>query len=204
MQAKQFWPPTKHKLLYANLIVYGVTIVLLLVFRHELIWAQSAFRFYALSGSGLPPPANNLLLQEAAKYLKTDKDVEQSQRLLEQALQIDPYGQALLLLGVCYLKKGDYEKMQDCYEKYRSIDPSFIGTYTQLYGILEKKQDYEAIDKLLEEGIEHFRRRIELYQPRRDPAVQEEFNLKAVRIYNESRETLKLLEKIQEQSSNLK
>ena len=70
MQVKQFWPPTKHKLLYANLIVYGVTIVLLLVFRHELIWAQSAFRFYALSGPELPPSTDNLLLQEAAEYLK--------------------------------------------------------------------------------------------------------------------------------------
>ncbi len=197
MQASRFWPPIKHKLLYANLIVYGVTIVLLLVFHQELMWAQKVLRSYA-SLSTCDPPADNLLLQEAMKSLKAGGSVEHNQHLLEQALQIDPYSRARLLLGICYLRQGNDEKMLACYEQHRSIEPSFLGVYIQTINILKKKQDYAAINKLLAEGTRYYRRRVELYQPHLDPNVPKEFNAKALMIYNSAKEDLETLQKIQQ------
>jgi tetratricopeptide (TPR) repeat protein len=197
MQAKRFWPPIKHKLLYANLIAYGVMIVLLLVFYQELIWAQKTLRSYASLGT-FEPSADNLLLQEATKSLKEGGGVEHSQHLLEQALQIEPYSRARLLLGICYLRQGNDEKMLACYEQYRLIEPSFLGVYIPMIDILKKKQDYAAINNLLAEGVSYFHRRIELYQPHLDPNVPKQFNAKALVIYNKAKENLETLQKIQQ------
>ncbi len=203
MQARRFWPPIKHKLLYANLIVYGVTVVLALMFHHELIWAQKTLRSYLYSGK-FEPPADMLLMQDAIKYFKTDQDTKRGQYLLERALEIDPYSKARLLLGDYYLRAGDDDKALVCYEHYRSIDPSLLGVYKVLGRILAKKQDYKAIDQLLTEGLGHFRRRVELYQPHYDPTAPKQFNLKAMRVYNMSKKGLEFLEKMQEQSSDFK
>lgn len=203
MQAKRFWPPTKHKLLYANLIVYGIIIVLALVFHHELIWAQKTLHGYLFSGK-FPPPAPISLIEEVTERTKADGDAKTMKPLLEQALQIDPYSQASLLLGVYYFSGGNFGKAMAYYDRYRSIEPSFAAVYLQMSEILEKKQERKAIKQLLTEGVKHFRRRVELYQPHYDPNVPKEFNLKALRIYNQSQEGLELLEKMQEQLSNSK
>ncbi len=197
MQERRFWPPTKHKLLYANLIVYGLVIVLLAVFHHELIWAQKTLRGYLFSGN-IPPSKDRLLMAEAIKKLKKDESISHVQSILERALQIDPYSNARLLLGDCYLWQGHNEKMLACYDRYRSINPSVIDIYTKMIEILEKKQDHNAIEQLLAEGIEHFRRRVELYQPLYDPTVPKEFNIKALNVYNTSKEGLERLKKVQE------
>lgn len=203
MQARQFWPPIKHKLLYTNLIVYGATLVLLVVFGHELMWAQKTLRGYVFSGN-IPPSADRLLVSEAIRGAKRGEALEHTRRLLERAVQIEPYSNARLLLGYCYLRQAEYDKMLACYEQYRSIDPSHIDVYRDMIEVLERKQDRKAIARLLTEGSEHFRRRIELYQPHLDPDVQGEFNLKALRIYKKAQEGLKLLEKIEKRLNNSK
>lgn len=207
MRARRFWPPIKHKLLYANLIVYGVTLVLLLVFGRELIWAQKTLRGYLFAGN-IPPTADKLLVGEAIKCSREkDEDVKRIQYLLERAVQIEPYGEARLLLGYCYLRQGEYDKMLDCYNQYRSIDPSYIDVYKDMIKVLEKKQDRKGHlwrAQLLTEGIKHFRRRVELYQPHYDPNVPEVFNHKAFKVYRDSQEGLKFLEKMQEKLNDSK
>ncbi len=197
MRVRRFWPLTKHKLLYANLVVYGAIIVLVLAFDCKLIWARKTLCSYAFSGK-LPPPAEASLIQEAMEIVKTGGDIEQAQRLLERALQIDPHGQARLLLGACYLGQGDEDKALEYYDRYRSINPSSIEVYMEIGKILEKKHNSKALDRFLTDGIEYFRRRIELYKPRYDFTVPKEFNLKTLKVYNESQEALKYLEKMQE------
>ncbi|MHC4159431.1 MAG: tetratricopeptide repeat protein, partial [Planctomycetota bacterium] len=184
MQAKQFWPPTKHKLLYGNLIVYGVTAVLLLLFSQELIWAQKTFR--GLLSGNIPPSADKFLIQDAKEYLKAGKNAKSAQNLLERALQIEPYSEALILLGNCHLMQGNEDEMLACYEQYRSINPSSIGVYMNMIEILARKHDDQTINQLLTEGIKHFQRRAELYQPHYDPNVPKPFNIKALTIYNRS------------------
>ncbi|UCF44076.1 MAG: hypothetical protein JSV99_03920 [Planctomycetota bacterium] len=197
MQARQFWPPTKHKLLYGNLIVYGVTAILLLLFFHELIWAQKTFR--GLLSGNIPPSADKFLIQDAKEYLKEGKNAESIQRLLERALQIEPYSEALILLGNCHLMQGNEDEMLACYEQYRSINPSSIGVYMNMIEILARKHDDKTINQLLTEGIKHFQRRAELYQPHYDPNVPKPFNIKALTIYNRSQEALEILRNVQEQ-----
>ncbi len=203
MQARQFWPPTKHKLLYGNLIVYGVTAVLLLLFFHDLIWAQKVLRGYLWSGN-IPPSADKFMIQDAKKYLKEGKNPKSVQHLLERALQIEPYTEALILLGNCHLMQGNEDKMLACYEQYRSIDPSSLGVYMNMIEILARKHDHQTINQLLTEGIKYFQRRAELYQPHYDPNVPEQFNIKALKIYNRSQEALEILRNVQEQLSDSK
>lgn len=198
MQARRFWPPTKHKLLYANLVVYGITIILLIVFHSELIWAQKALRGFLFTGD-IPPSADRLLIAEAIRSAKEAKDPKHIQHLFEQAVQIEPYSEARLMLGYCYLRQGEYDKMLACFERYRSINPCVTAVYVHMSEILEKKQDRKAINQLLTEGIKHFRRHVELYQPHYDPNVPKAFNLKAFKVYSDSREGLNLLKKMQEE-----
>lgn len=196
MQARRFWPPTKHKLLYANFIVYGVIFVLILMFGHELIWAQKALRGYLFSGH-ISASKDRLLIAEAIEGVKKGEDIEHIQRLLEQALQIDPYNNAQLLLGYCYLRQGEYDKMLACYKRYQSIDPYNTDVYGDMIKVLTKKGNNKETERLITEGIEHFQRRVEMYQPHYDLTVQKEFNHKATRIYEESKEGLKFLEQLQ-------
>ncbi len=198
MQAKQFWPPTKHKLLYANIIVYGVTIVLLLTFHSELTWAQKALHGYMISGR-IPSSEDRVLIQKATKYRNAGKDIKILQQILERALQIEPYSEARLLLGICYLKQGNDDEMLAYYDKYRSINPSVVNVYTGMIDVLRKKQEHKAAEQILKEGIEHFRRRVELYKPYYDPNVPKEFNLKASMIHKRSQQGLGILEKIKKQ-----
>jgi tetratricopeptide (TPR) repeat protein len=200
MQAKRFWHPTKHKLLYANFIVYGVIFVLIPVFHHELVWAQKTLYGYLISGN-IPPSADKLLIGEAIKHKQKGEDVNSVQPLLERAVQIEPYSEANILLGYCYQSRGDYDKALVCYEKYRLANPYYAGLYKEIIEILEKKQDHKAIEQLLTEGIRRFQQRIELYKPHYDSNVPEVFNQKASAVYKDAQDGLNFLEKMQEQSN---
>ena len=203
MQAKRYWPPTKHKLFYANIIVYGVTLVLLLAFSHELIWAKKALHGYLITDN-VPPSKDRTLIWEANRALNRGEDFGTLQQILEQALQIEPYSEARLLLGICHLKQGDQDGMLAYYNEYRSINPSVVNLYTDASRVLIGKGEHKAAEQLVAEGITHFRRQVELYKPHHDPDVIKEFNLKASSIYNRSQKSLELLEKIQKQLKDSK
>lgn len=198
MQAKQFWPHTEYKLLYANIVVYSVILILILIFFRDLAWAQKSLYGYLVSGN-IPPSADKMLIREAIKRKQQGQDLNSVQHLLERAVQIDPYSEAQILLGYCYLSNGDYDKALAYYEKYHSIDPYYAELYKDTIDILEKKHDYKAIEQLLDEGIQLFRRRIELYRPYYDANQPEPFNQKAFTVYKNAQDGLALLLKMQEQ-----
>jgi tetratricopeptide (TPR) repeat protein len=197
MQEKRFWHLIKHKLFYANLIIYGVMIILVLTFHQDMAWSQKTLWAYMWSGA-FTSTADVQLCNEAVRGIKAGEDAERIRHILEQAAEIDPYGRAQTLLGAWYMKQGDDDKALACYNRYRSINPSAIDSYISIINILQKKQDYEAINQLLTDGIKHFSRRVKLYRPHPDPNVsQKEFNIKAVMIYEKSQEGLKLLKEMQ-------
>jgi hypothetical protein len=201
MQERRFWHPIKHKLLYANLIIYGVNIILLVVFTHELMWAQKTLRAYLWTGD-FNPTADTLLIQKAQKYLNTDESPERSEQLLKRGLAIDPYSRANLWFSIHYLRKGDDDKMLSYCDRYRSIDPSSLVAYQLASKVLAKKQDSKRLNQLITEGLKHFRQRVELYQPHFDSNVPAEFNLKALKVYKMSKEGLAYLEGIKKQLAN--
>lgn len=195
MQERPFWHPIKHKLLYTNLIVYGVTIILLMAFNHELMWAQKTLRAYLWTDK-FPPTDDMLLIQEAQRYLRTGENPERSEQLLKRALEVDPYGRASLWLGIYYLRQGNDDKMLSYLDRYRSIDPSNLVAYQFMGPVLGKRKEYKRIRQLIMEGTKHFHRRVEHYKPHTDPNVQEEFNLKAKEVYKMSQDGLTYFEKI--------
>lgn len=199
MQVKLFWHLIKHKLLYANLIIYSVTIILVLMFHQDIMWSKEMLQGYMWSGV-FPPAADMKLFNKAVKGIRADESVEHVQSILEQSLEINPDSSARMLLGVCYAKQGEYDKALACFNQYRSIYPSDISNYIQIINILKQKQDYEAINQLLTDGIKHFSRRIKLYLPHPDPnASRKEFNIKAVMIYEKSQKNLNFLKETQKQ-----
>ena len=143
-------------------------------------------------------------MEEATENLKKKQKVDHSKKLIERSIEINPYSNAQLLLGVCHLAQGNIDKMIEACQEYLQIEPSSISGYTQMIMALQHKKDFAAIDQLLVEGIEHFRRQITLYQPRHDPDVSESANLKAVKIYHEQRQALKYLENLQQKYNSRK
>jgi tetratricopeptide (TPR) repeat protein len=200
MQAKQFWPPTEHKFLYANFVVYGAILVLVSLFFHELTWSKKTLYGYLVSDN-IPPSEDRRLMNEAIKLKQQGRDINSIQPLLESAVQIEPYSEARIFLGYCYLSNGDYNEALTCFEKYREINPYFAGLYKDIIDVLEKKQDNKAIEQLLAEGIQNFRRRIELYEPHYDANVPEPFNKKSFFIYKDAQDGLVFLQELQKQSN---
>jgi tetratricopeptide (TPR) repeat protein len=198
MPGKRFWPPTKHKLLYANIILYVLIILLLLLFHRELIWAQKTMRGYLFTGQ-LDPPYSNILLLKALQHSDFGEDAEVRHRLLKEAYQIDPYSLALLLLGDYYKNHGQEDLALSSYNQFLVIDPSFTEVYVKMAEILRERKDHEAVMKLIEKGIIHFNQRVTFYQPRYNVSVPKEFNHKASKIYTSAKEGLERLEKIKEE-----
>ena len=198
MQAKQSWPPINKKLLYTNLLVYCVIVVVLLVFSKDITWGQKTLNSY-LFNKPLLPSADYLLITEAGENLKKKQKVEYSKELLEKAMQIDPYSNAGLLLGICHIAQGNTDKMIETYQQYLSINPSHSGAYIQLINVFSKQQKYDKIDNLLNIGIEHFQQRSNLYEPQIDSQVEQRYNAKASKIHQESLQALKQLTMIKEQ-----
>lgn len=198
MQAKRSWLPTKNKLLYGNILVYCTIVVIFLVFSKDIIWGQKTVESY-LFNKPLLPSADNLLIAEAGENLKKKQKVGHSKELLEKAMQIDPYSNAGLLLGICHIAQGNTDKMIETYQQYLSINPSHLGAYIQLINVFSKQQKYDQIDNLLNIGIEHFQQRSKLYEPQIDSEVDQHYNAKASKIHQESLQALKQLTMIKEQ-----
>lgn len=191
MPARPSWPPTEHKLLFANIMAYGLLLVLVALFHQELNWAQITLRGYFFSGD-IPPSQDVLLIEEAKKHHESGDDVV-SIRYLQQALAINPYGEARFYLG---LAETDDNKSLEHLAAFRAIDPSCLSVYVCMIKILQKKSEQAEIAKLLAEGIEHFRGAMLAYQPRFAPDVQEEFNFKAMRVHDTLQESLAVLEEM--------
>jgi len=203
MQVKQFWPPTKHKLLYLNLFVYCAVVFLCVFFQSQLLWAKKSLDGYLFTGN-IPASKDVELFYEATNGLRAGKGAKELVPLLERSIEINPYGDASPLLGTYYLSKGDYAKTLSYYDGYRSINPSVINIYTGMVTVFIKQQDIESAKKVVSEGIVHYRRRIELYKPSPANDVQKEFNLKALAIYDKSKKDLAILESLEKRLDKAK
>jgi tetratricopeptide (TPR) repeat protein len=198
MAAKLFSLITKHKLLLADLLVYAVIIILLLIFSRQLFWGQKVLRGYLFNGN-IPASKDKLLVAEATRLYQEGKDTSAYKPLLEKALKIEPYSEAALLLGNIALWQGNEQKMLQYYEKYRSINPYVSSIYVNMTNVLVKQGDVKKAQLLLADGIKKYERRLELYKPVSDPNVKTEFNQKAVFIYQRTQQGLDLLKQIQQQ-----
>jgi len=197
MAAKLFSLITKHKLLLANFLVYAAIVVLLLIFSGQLFWGQKMFRGYLFNGN-IPASKDKLLIAEATRLFKDEKDISVYKPLLEEALKIEPYSEAGLLLGNIALWQGDEQKMLQYYEKYRSINPYVSSIYVNMVDVLVKQGNVKKAQLLLADGIKTYERRLELYKPAPDPNVENEFNQKALYIYQRAQQDLDLLKQIQQ------
>ena len=193
MPEKLSWLPTNNRLFYVNLFIYSLIIVIAVVFSHELMWAQKALRGYLWS-SNFDPPADMILSKEAQIYLAPDGDLDHAQQLLEKAIGIDPYSRAHYYLGNCFVLQQKTDDALNSYERFRHIDPSYWRLYLNSIRLLADKKDINALEDLLLNGIETFKKRVDQYQPRPDESVEQPFNEKAAKTYQVSVEVLKRLQ----------
>ena len=195
MPAKPYWLLTKHKFILANITVY-VAIIILLFFSHtQLLWAQKTLRAYLFNGD-IPASKDKLLIGQATEQFKAGGKIEVYKPLLEKALEIDPYSEANLLLGIIALRQGDEQTMLQYYDTYRSIDPYVSAIYTQMATVLIKQGRRKEAQSILADGIKSYEKRLDLYKPVTDSNVPSEFNQKAVYIYQKTRQELDLLKQI--------
>jgi tetratricopeptide (TPR) repeat protein len=198
MAVKPFSLIMKNKLLLADLLVYAAIVVLLLIFSRQLFWGQKVLRGYLFNGN-IPASKDKLLVAEATRLYMDGKDISEYKPLLEKALKIEPYSEAALLLGNIALWQGNEQKMLQYYEKYRSINPYVSSIYVNMTDVLVKQGNVKKAQLLLADGIKKYERRLELYKPVPDPNVNNEFNQKAVYIYQRTQQGLDLLKQIQQQ-----
>ena len=194
MPVRRYWPRTDRWLLYANLVVYGTTLALVAAFHGELGWAVKALDGY-LRTEAFPPTADRLLVGEAMRYATAHEgDLDGVAALLEQAVEIDPNGQGLLLLAGLEASRGRDDEALALYERYRSIDPYNIQVYAAMVTLFDRRGDRDAAERLLTAGVELFRDQVERQEPRPDPAVAENFNNKASMIHQTAKQQLLQLE----------
>ncbi len=194
MPVRRYWPRTDRWLLYANVVVFGTTLALGAIFHGELGWAVKALDGY-LRTDDYPPTADRLLVGQAMQYGSAHEgDFDGVAALLEQAVEIDPNGQGLLMLAGLEASRGQDDEALALYERYRSIDPYNIQVYAAMVTIFERRGDRAAAGRLLTEGVELFRDQVVRQQPRPDPAVAENFNNKASMIHQTAKQQLLQLE----------
>lgn len=198
MAAKLFSLITKRKLILADLSVYITIVILLLIFSKQLLWGQRILRSYLFDGD-IPASKDKQLIAEATRLYKDGKDISTYKPLLEEALKIEPYSEAGLLLGNIALWQGNEQKMLQYYEKYRSINPYVSSIYINMLDVLLKQGKTEKAKSLLDDGIKKYEKRLEVYKPVPDPNVEEAFNQKAVYIYQKAQQELGLLKKLKQQ-----
>ena len=194
MPVRRYWPRTDRWLLYANLVVYVTTLALVATFHGELGWAVKALDAYLRTGD-YSETADKLLVAEAMRYGSTHEgDFDGVAAYLEQAVEIDPNGQALFLLAGLEASRGEDELALALYERYRSIDPYAIQVYAAMVAIFDRRGDREAAERLLADGVELFRGHVVRQEPRPDPTVPAEFNQKASMIHQAAKQGLEQLE----------
>jgi len=194
MLVRRYWPRTDRWLLYANLVVYGTMLALAAIFHAELGWAVKSLDAY-LRTDDYPPTADRLLVGEAMRYgNEHEGDFDGVASILEQAVGIDPNGQALFQLAELEASRGEDELALALYERYRSIDPHEIQVYAAMVQIFERRGDRQAAYRLLAEGVELFRGYVARYEPRPDPTVPQQFNQKASMIHQAAKQELEQLE----------
>jgi len=79
------------------------------------------------------------------------------------------------------------------FETYLGLDPSYLPAYWRMSEIYAAGQDFAAQRRILERGLQHFEAEAELYQPRKNRSIANNFNDKAEGVYNYYRESRALL-----------
>ena len=81
-------------------------------------------------------PQNELICYKFAEALLANGDEDQANKMLNQCLEINPdYEKAMVLLGDQALKKKDYQKAADFYEKTIRANRKYYAAYPKLAGI---------------------------------------------------------------------
>ncbi len=195
MPVRRLWPRTNRGLLYANLLVYGSTIALLVGFQREIAWAVKTVDGYVRSG-WYQPTADRLLVREATRHRERhEADLEGVAALLERAVEVDAYSSARIHLAETYREQGKNDEALAMYERYRSIDPLTLQVYLAMVEILEERGERKKAEQLLTEGITHFRNYIKHYEPQPDPSAAKIFNSKARAVYQGALKGLSVLKK---------
>ena len=194
MQERPFLRRTRHRLFYANAIVYLALIVLLALHPREIDWGGRTLHAYLRTGN-YPPPEDVARCRQATILAKAGGDPREVERLLGQALEIDPYGRAGFLLADQLTSQGRIDEAMEHYNRYLAMNPSFIGTYQAIAALLFEQGKFDALEDLLDEGVRYFENRVEDLRPQLDSSAASAFNAKATGVHKQAADNLAILKK---------
>lgn len=151
--------------------------VLVWSFSGELRWSAGEIGNYLEGGIGSPP--EHSAAHRAKRLIERDEALEEARRLLEQSLDIDPRGEAVLGMARYLYTTHGADRARAAFEEVLELDPSCLEAYLKISAIHERRGETAAARAALERGLRVFEREAERYVARTDPDVDVRFNLKA-------------------------
>jgi tetratricopeptide (TPR) repeat protein len=179
------------RLAHANVALYGVLALVVVVYRADLTWA--AREFPAFAAGGFARPLEVSLFAQAIHNMRFGGNPERTRELLERSATIDPISQASVVLGEHYLREGDRDRALELLRRYLEHDPSSLPAYLLVAQIYREQGREEERRRMLEQGVAYFTRYTPKYRPRTDEAVERRFNQKAERVYRYYQQSLRRL-----------
>lgn len=195
MRAKPSSPRGSRGLIVANLVVYGLLLGLVGLYRADISWGTKSFQAYrAVEGEAeFQMTADQARLSQAESALKEGR-FEQAIALADESLEIEPYSKGWLLKAVASRQLGRDDDAMRFYTRYVEIDPSLVEPYLDIARIHFRRNEFDQAAEILNRGASEFRSRLTTYQPQLDATAADRENRKAIEIYESYRVSVERLE----------
>ena len=163
-----------------------------LALQGALGWAVTALRQYLGGTTTVTREVD--LVGRAQVAMRDGAPAETVRKMLDEVLSIDPYSVAHVYLGMLYEREGEPDRALEEYRAYLAIDPSYLPAYLHVGEILVARGELETRDTFFRDGIAYFESEVERWVPRIDPTADEEYNDKALGVYQSYREAIAVLQ----------
>jgi tetratricopeptide (TPR) repeat protein len=195
MVVRAFW--RRISLLQLNLAVYGLLLVLALIYWGDLCWAARNLPRY-LRGSIGSPEERQLTLR-GRRMLERGWKPELARPHLERALAIDPRCEAGFWLGESLLRGREHARAARQLVSYIDIDPTRVDAYRGAAAAYRELGQREKARAILARGRDYFTRAAKAFKPRPDAAVPRRENRKARKVHWSFKRSARLLRRLIEQ-----
>jgi len=187
----------RRALRWINLALFAGIVLVTAVYRSELGWAARhlpAYVFGVIEG----PPERRLYRDAAALIEGNDWEQQRAEELLARSLEIDPYGEAAYWRAELLFETGRLDEAIEQFRAFIDFDPTRLRAYLRLSAIYEGRSQYDEALRVVAEGLAHFAGQVDSLEPVSVAGVPERSNRKAVRLHEDYRLAVGVLERERE------